>query len=64
MSSANYSALKSAESFDFSRIILGKGMLFSRIIHGKLELSANYPGKVEVYRGKSKFHFLKAYHYL
>jgi hypothetical protein len=39
---AGFLVVKSAESFDFSRIILRKGMPFCRIIRGRSKLCANH----------------------
>jgi hypothetical protein len=42
---AGFPMVKSAESQNFPRIILRKGMPFPRIIRGKSKLSANYPAE-------------------
>jgi hypothetical protein len=42
---AGFPMVKSAESFDFPRIILQKGMPFRRVIYGKSKLSVNYPAE-------------------
>ncbi len=39
---ADFTMVKSAERFDFSRSKLRKGILFCRIIHGKSKLSVNH----------------------
>jgi hypothetical protein len=56
--------VKSAESLNFPRIKLQKGMPFRRVIRGKSKLSANYPAdsfsitrkvKISLFKGISLF---------